>query len=335
MGGALNAKVGIGAVLVAGLALAVVWIVADRGPEVGALLVTGGPSLLVVVPWMALPLLCAALSWRLLFPPGAPRPGFPALYRATWIGLAVNWLLPVAQIGGEIAKARLLIGAGRPATLISASVVADQTLQVVSQILFSLAGFALIMLVVGATAPIEVAGASVLLLGLGTWAFYRIQRRGLFRFFRPVVLKLVPALHRATVTEAGGAVDQALGQIYDRHGRVAAALAWRLAYRVALAGEVWLVMVLIGQPVTLLEALIIETMVQTARNAAFVVPAGLGVQEGALVLVLGALGIGVEPALALAAAKRVRELGVGVPGLLAWQATETTSVWSVVRSRTR
>ena len=77
-----------------------------------------------------------------------------------------------------------------------------------------------------------------------------------------------------------------------------------------------------GHPVSLIEALILESLTQAVRAAAFVVPAGLGVQEGGLVLIGGALGLSPDLSLALSLAKRFRELIVGLPGLLVWQLRE-------------
>ena len=62
---------------------------------------------------------------------------------ARWIGESVNGLLPVAQIGGDIAKARLLIKRQLPAAETGATVVVDTTLAAVGQMLFAIAGLVL------------------------------------------------------------------------------------------------------------------------------------------------------------------------------------------------
>jgi hypothetical protein len=55
------------------------------------------------------------------------------------------------------------------------------------------------------------------------------------------------------------------------------------------------------------------------RHLAFVVPAGLGIQEAGLVVFGHALGIGSELALAVSMAKRLREVLCGLPALISWQ----------------
>jgi uncharacterized membrane protein YbhN (UPF0104 family) len=70
------------------------------------------------------------------------------------------------------------------------------------------------------------------------------------------------------------------------------------------------------------EAFVIESLGMAARSAGFAVPGGLGVQEGGLILVCGLFGIHPDVAIALSMVKRVRELVVGIPGLLVWQWSE-------------
>ena len=60
-------------------------------------------------------------------------------------------------------------------------------------------------------------------------------------------------------------------------------------------------------------------MTQAMRHVAFMVPAGLGVQEATLVLFGHLMGVTSELALAVSMAKRVREVLCRVPSLLSWQ----------------
>ncbi|MEC9454698.1 MAG: hypothetical protein VYE58_06445, partial [Pseudomonadota bacterium] len=64
------------------------------------------------------------------------------------------------------------------------------------------------------------------------------------------------------------------------------------------------------------------------RAAAFFVPGAVGVQEGAFVLLGAVIGIGLEVALALSLIKRVRELVIGAPALIAWQVAEGKHLFS-------
>lgn len=77
-----------------------------------------------------------------------------------------------------------------------------------------------------------------------------------------------------------------------------------------------------GQHPSIAEAFVIESLVMAARSAGFAVPGALGVQEGGLILVCGLFGVPPDMAIALSMLKRLRELVVGIPGLIAWQLSE-------------
>ena len=110
----------------------------------------------------------------------------------------------------------------------------------------------------------------------------------------------------------------ALRRTYAEQGKLTRSALLQLAAWAAGAGEVWLAMTFLGHPVTLLEALLLESLVQAIRNMAFIVPGALGVQDGGLLLLGPLLGIHADTALALSLLKRGRELLLGAPGLVAW-----------------
>jgi hypothetical protein len=66
----------------------------------------------------------------------------------------------------------------------------------------------------------------------------------------------------------------------------------------------------------------IESLVYAIRTAAFVVPSALGVQEAAYALLAPLMGVGPELGLAVSLLKRARDIAIGIPTLLAWQAME-------------
>jgi uncharacterized membrane protein YbhN (UPF0104 family) len=80
--------------------------------------------------------------------------------------------------------------------------------------------------------------------------------------------------------------------------------------------EVYLVLLLLGHPVSWLAALLLESLGQAIRGAAFAVPGALGVQEGGYLLLAPLAGLPPAAALALSLAKRAREILLGLPGLL-------------------
>jgi uncharacterized membrane protein YbhN (UPF0104 family) len=267
----------LGAALLGGL----LWSVRASLP---GLLAVGLAPLAAATGYRAVTLALYARSWQVLLPADG-RPRFLALLRLRWIGEAINALLPAAQVGGDLVRARLLARAGVPGAVAARAMVADLVTGAISQGLFTLLGLAAL-----ATAP-------------GT-------------AWRPPPAAVAVGL--ALLAAAGVALALLL-----RGGRRpgwAAALAWHLAGWLSQVGETWLVLALAGVPASWRSALVLESLSATARALAFVVPGGIGVQEGALVALGRMPGVGVptEAALLLGLVKRLREAAVGAPGLVAW-----------------
>ena len=83
-----------------------------------------------------------------------PRLGLDTFMVLRWIREGVNNLLPVAQIGGEFVVSRLLQRRGMQLAAAIAGTVADLTMEMVTQIAFTLLGLALLLHSVGGTAGI-------------------------------------------------------------------------------------------------------------------------------------------------------------------------------------
>ena len=79
-------------------------------------------------------------------------------------------------------------------------------------------------------------------------------------------------------------------------------------------GEVLVVLSFMGHPVSLADAVLIESLMHAVRGAAFAVPGALGAQEGGLIVLCAIFGVPPEPALALSLVKRLPDLVLGVPG---------------------
>jgi putative membrane protein len=129
----------------------------------------------------------------------------------------------------------------------------------------------------------------------------------------------------ASLASGGDAIDASVSVLYRQRRTIAAASVWHLLSWLAGTGEVWLALYFLGQPVGVAEAVMLESLGQAVRAGAFAVPGALGVQEGGYVMLGRVVGIAPETALALSLAKRVRELVLGIPGLIAWQLEVATA----------
>jgi putative membrane protein len=287
--------------------------------EIAATLAVAGYGLLVVAAFHAVPLGADALGWWALLD-RRERPALGVVMRARWAGEAVNSLLPVMQLGGAVVRAQMLARAGVGATTAGASVVVDVTLLVATQLVFTCLGLAIWLGYAGGGDVALAAAVGTALMASAVVGFVRVQRRGLFAGVAAGIERVVGRGGAWRVVERGVAIDARVRAFHRESRKLAASAGWHLASWIVGAGETWLALWFLGHPIDPIGALLLESLGQAVRAAAFAVPGGLGFQEGGYLVLGGTLGLPPETAIALSLAKRVRELGVGLPGLVVWQA---------------
>ena len=316
-----------------GVALLIFIAARSRAAEVLTLLRTGGGwALLAASLYRIVPVELNAAAWGALLE--KRRLGWAAMLQLRWIGEAVNALLPAAQVGGDFARARLLTAGGVPAGEATAAMVADVAIGAFTQVLFTFFGAAALILGAASAASARThLGWLALVIGIGAGfaaLLILVARVGVGRLLTVLPLHLNTRLG-ARLRTGGAAIDRALLSIRRRPRAVLASAGWHLLAWLAQIVETWLVLRLLGRPIGWVAALAIESLAASARGAAFVVPGGIGVQEGALVAVGAAFGVPAPAALALAVIKRGRELVVGAPAIVAWAIAERHSIatfWS-------
>jgi putative membrane protein len=314
-------KVALYALWLAGVALFFGLIAYHGAGDLIAAIAVVGSGLVWIVAYRLVPMLADTLGWRALLSHPHQRP-LLQLLQLRWIGDAVNTLLPVAQVGGEFVRAQLLHRTGVSGPVASASVVVDLTAAVLTQIGFALLGVALLLHHGGAGGAALGVAVGIGMFSLLLLGFYLAQRAGLFESLARVLERVARGGDWLTLVGSAARLDDAVTQLYRQRRRFWAACAWRFLYWFFGAGEVWLAMYLLGHPVTVLEALVLESLGAAVRAGAFAVPGGLGVQEGGYIVFGTLLGVGGETALTVSLIKRVRELVLGLPGLLVWQLRE-------------
>jgi putative membrane protein len=303
-----------------GLALAIALIVYEGHDAVLSALAAGGIGLIWASLFHAVPMAINARAWQVLMP-GARPPSLAAFTWFVWVREAVNGLLPVARIGGEIVSARLLMRGGVRKAAAVASLVVDMTLSIVSQFVFTLIGLGALVLVTTDVATVGRVALGLLVTVPIVGALLLVQRAGAFALAARA-LQLASGGRFATLIGGSLRIDRAIRLFYRRRARVLRCALWQLLGWIAGSGEIWLALYFLGHPVSPLEALLLEALAQAVSSAAFLVPGALGVQEGGFLLFGSLLGLGPEVALALALARRVRDLVVFIPALVAWQITE-------------
>ncbi|MBW3543363.1 MAG: flippase-like domain-containing protein [Planctomycetes bacterium] len=278
------------------------------------------------VVWVSLfhfvPLACDTLGWRSLFA-AAHRPSLVRMFLFRWVGEAVNNTLPVAQVGGDVVRARLATRAGAPRSASAAATIVDFTVGLLTQIIVALVALVLLALREGFDGWTGWLLGGLLALSILIAGFVALQAWGLFGRLRrgaALVLRLLPT--RSLNSEKAGAgetLDARVVAIYrDHRDRLVADVCWRSAAWVVGTVEIWLALKFLDAPGGFVEAFIIHAVTMAIRSAAFFLPAGLGVQEGGFVAIGQLLGLAGPVALALGLVRRVREVLLGLPGLAVW-----------------
>ncbi len=318
--------------LFAGLALLIGLIVHEGGSIVRPLM-RAGWVLLWLVPLHVLPLLLDSRGWQALIERRVPA-GL-LLWIAT-VREAVNRLLPVANIGGELVGIRLLTATGIEGVQAAASVTTETLLTLFSQYLFVALGVTCLLRL---THTVHLASGA--LIGLGASLPVIVLLGILLRYgsvFERLEKTAVRLLGEETLSFLNGksaSLDAAIRRLIAQRLRLLQTLSWQLIGMISGTIETWLALRWLGHPVGFGAALALESLTQAARNFIFLVPAGLGVQEATLVGVGHLLGIDGDLALALSLAKRMREILFGTPALLSWYWTEGRKELQHARSSSR
>lgn len=236
---------------------------------------------------------------------------FWRIFNIRLVGEMFNAVLPAGGMGGEPVKALILkrrYGIGLKAG--TASLVLGKTVNMIALVLFLAAGFAFMLQ--SDKLPVfykSIGGVGLAVFALSILAFFLIQR-----------IRLTSRLsNRLSKWPGGHRIAHRIGQIHefdDMLVRFYSQHAPRFMMAVVLAfinwllgiAEVWAISWLLGHPVSLIDAWIIEAAIQLVRTAVFIMPASLGVQEGAFLLLYAAITGSAELGFAVALVRRAREL---------------------------
>ena len=302
------------------------WLLISVGvTEILALLGRAGWGLLAVVLFHIVQLLFSALAWRAIAGRLRPQPTLTEFMLLRWIREGVNNLLPVAQVGGEVVAARLLRQRGVNLADAVAGSVGDLTMEMLTQIGFTVLALGLLVLLVGQSGLETYVLSGLALAAVGAASFVAAQWFGLAGLIERGIVRVSNSFGWAPLGEITG-LDAAIRAMYQRWWRLAQAclhhsISWLLG-----GVEVCLALHVIGVDVGLAEGTVIEALGQVLKAAGFAIPGALGVAEGGYVVVCHLFGLSPEIAIALGLMKRLRETALGLPALLAWQWQETRPV---------
>jgi len=314
-----------------GLAGAIALVVHQGWGEIIAAIDRAGWPLLWLLPFHAVPLFIDVIGWRVLLAPRDPhkRATLPFLFWVAAVREASNRLLPVANIGGEIIGIRLVKWRGIGGAAAAASIIMEVLLTLVNQYLFTALGIILLIeLTRNISAFSTVISALAASLPLPIFLIIVLRHGKVFSRLEGFAEKMLGGRSKLTELIDGAGLDLEIRSQYSRPWRLIAACFWQFVGYVVGSFETWLALRLLGYPISVGDAIAIEAVTQALRHIIFVVPAGLGVQEGGLVLFGDMIGLPPEASVALSLVKRMREIGFGVPALISWQWAEARRVYA-------
>jgi len=298
--------------LLLGVGLLVLVIAEIDLAEVGAQMTRVGFGFAVILAVYLVAFVIDSVTWQMTIA-GVPLDASWAyrVWKLRMVGEAFNTVMPAGGMGGEPVKAVLLkkhhgIGYREAA----ASLILTKTINMMALVVFLAIGF--VLMIAGANLPatfVTVATTGLAALGVAVMLFYVIQR------YRVTGL----AGTWLSRWRFAGRIDDVLHHIHDMddrligfytkaRGRFAAALA--LAFVNWLLGvvEVYVALVFLGHPVSWADAWIIEASAQLVRTGAFFIPAAIGAQEGAFLLVCGAITGSPALGFSVSVVRRLREI---------------------------
>ncbi len=285
--------------------------------------VLGVGGFLVVVAVNLLLICLMGAGWWVLAR-GRPFAALPRFIWARTIRDSAAEALPLSQVGGFVFGARALALTGVPGAFAAGSTVVDVTAELVAQLAYTAIGLLLMERLRPNSFALPVL-AGLALMSAAVAAFIALQARG-----AGLVERMGARLAREFLGRdvgGAGAVQAVIAELHARPRALLLATSLHLVTWLGSGVEAWLTLGLMGVPITLPAAIVIDSLLYGMRSVAFMVPNAVGVQEGGLVLLGGWFGVTPDASLALSLIRRARDLTVGVPALLAWQMLEGRQAW--------
>jgi len=233
------------------------------------------------------------------------------IWKLRMVGESFNAVIPAGGMGGEPVKATMLkTHYGINYREGTASLILAKTINMIALVIFLIGGFALMIEAQALPKVYEyVAGAGLLAFTVGVVLFFVIQRLSITSITGTWISRWRIGRRLEDVLHHIHDMDERLLHFYtETRGRFAAALVLALINWMLGVVEIYYALVFLDRPVTWAEAWIIEAVAQMVRTGAFFIPAAIGIQEGAFLLICGAITGSAPIGVAVSVVRRIREV---------------------------
>lgn len=265
-------------------------------------------------------------GWALLLP-RPPQYG-NRMRDLFWIriaGEAWNQITPFVDVGGEAIKVRFTSRAfGLNRRFVLVSVVLERTAFFLSETIFWCVGLVPLVFFFDVSPRFKFVCVLTLLIGICVAVLMiRAQKGGFLGGWAAALRrKMWPRNKEGSADYWAGAAEDVESEIRAFYALKNSS--WLVSVLLHVVGwitggvETFWMLKILGSEVSLVEALVFETILHLARTASFFIPQNLGAQEGALALVAGAVGLPSSAGIALSLLKRVRQWFWVAVGLCVW-----------------
>jgi putative membrane protein len=312
--------VGAAAALLIGLALTVgVVLYVGAGGLLKAVETIGWAGFAAYAGYNALVFIPLGLAWWAT----APDVAFKRAMIFPWGRLlreAASDVLPFSQLGGLFVGVRAVEQLGVCEAVAVGSLIVDLTTEMAAQLFYTIFGVAMLAALLShATGAANLLWTASIAFVFGTailMLFVVLQSRGV-----DLLGALVGRWLKDTRARAD-AVNAVLKRVYAAPERLAGGFLLHAAAWVLSGIGSWLALRFMGAELPVWKVLTLESLIAAVRSVAFVTPGALGFQESAYVFVAPLFGLSPGEALALSLIKRAKDILIGAPALLIWQAGE-------------
>ena len=230
-------------------------------------------------------------------------------------------ILPTGNITGEFVRIYLAVKKGLSTAEATSTVFIDLVIATFS--LFLIATMSFIYFLIGSNdhllmKHIIYLSLSLLLIFISCVIFYFLISKRVLR----VLIKKMPSFFSYKISNQKifsiVRVDVALYQAIKKKNTLIKALIFRIFGWLGGAFEIYVFLWIIGYDPNIIDVVVIESFSGIIRAVAFFIPAGIGVQELAFIIVGDFVGLNSETSFSIALGRRVREILVGLPAIISW-----------------
>jgi putative membrane protein len=300
-----------------GVALAVglvVWL--GAGKIVRSVASIGWGGFAILVGWQFLMCVVLASAWHRLCPGARLR----TLIWGRLVREGGANILPFSEVGALAFGARAITLGGVKWERAVASSIADTAAEFIGEIPFILFGFVMLLARGPNSTLVLPLALGLALLAAGVAALIWAEKHSA-RLFQAIGRRIAARWARKAAHEAS-VIQHDFEYLFSQPRRLGSAACIHFAGWIGGGVTVWMAYRMLGGHIDVAPAMAIEGLLSGALAVAFLVPGGLGVQEASYVLIGQAFGMPAHLSIGLSFLRRARDIVIGAPALLVWQAIE-------------